>query len=259
MPQKILLVDDEKDLVEMLEKRLKNSGYTVVTAGNGEEGLKALKAEDPNLLVLDISMPVMDGYTMIKELRRIEKYKTLPIMVITGRERLKELLALEGICDYLIKPFDAEELLARIEWNIKSNPDVKGTSASAPAAATAQPGVGKTILLVDDDPDLIQTLKIRLEAQQFNVRIATNGEEALEKVDQQPPDLIIMDVMMPKMDGFSTLKHLNQISNRKVPVIIMTGTKAIPEEEFRIEGARAFFRKPFDTHALLKQINELFS
>ena len=177
-------------------------------------------------------------------------------MVITGRDRLKDLLALEGICDYLIKPFDAEELFSRIEWNIKtitSQPKVEEKTENV------QLKTHRTILLVDDDTDLVETLKIRFESEKYNVFIAYNGEEAIQVVNKQPPDCIVLDVMMPKMDGFSTLRQLNQVLNRKIPVIIMTGTKSIPEEEFRIEGARAFFRKPFEVSELVKQVGELFS
>lgn len=256
MSRKILIVDDEKDMVETLEKRLTASGYTVITAGNGEEGLKAVEMHNPDLLVVDINMPIMDGYTMIKELKRNIVYKNIPIMVATGRERLKELLALEGICDYLIKPFEADELLARIEWNIKTG------IADANKKQNMQeikPVIQKTILIVDDDLDLIETLKIRLEAVTYIVRTANNGEEAITAVNENAPDCIVMDVMMPKMDGFSTLKQLNQVLQKKIPIIIMTGTKSIPEEEFRIEGARGFLRKPFDAQDLIKLLVDVIA
>ncbi|OGW88148.1 MAG: hypothetical protein A3G33_02670 [Omnitrophica bacterium RIFCSPLOWO2_12_FULL_44_17] len=259
MKNKILVVDDDKDLVETLVRRLTSKGFVVITANNGKEGLDNIEKQKPDLVVVDIAMPVMDGYEMIREMKRREAYAGIPIVVVTGRERLKELLMIEGICDYLIKPFDAEELLARIEWNIKATGEDKNTSSvlQVPAAVETVEKK-KNILIVDDDDDMSDTLRIRFEAEKFEVERVSDGEAAIEVVSKHQPDCIVMDVMMPKMDGFTTLKRINQITNRKVPIFIMTGTKAIPEEEFRIEGARAFFRKPFNASDMVQQIKELF-
>ena len=116
----------------------------------------------------------------------------------------------------------------------------------------------KHILVVDDDPDLSQTLKVRLEANpDCVVSTAQNGEEALRFIQRGAPDLIVMDVLMPKMDGLTTLKAINKLSERKVPVIIITGKAIMMRDAFELEGACDFLEKPVDGAVLAKRVKEL--
>ena len=113
--KKILIIDDEAELVEMMRKRLEASDYEVIISNNGEEGMaKALK-EVPNLILLDIRMPKMDGYTFIKQARVDKQLKKVPIIVLSVIDQLSELLKLEGVNDYLEKPFDADILIKKID------------------------------------------------------------------------------------------------------------------------------------------------
>ena len=111
------------------------------------------------------------------------------------------------------------------------------------------------ILIVDDDEDLVQTLKVRLESDaDFVVSTVYNGEEALRAVQRKTPDLIVLDIMMPKMDGLTTLKAINKMMDAKVPVIIMTGKATMLKEAFQLEGACDFLTKPVNGGDLAKQI-----
>jgi len=239
---RILVVEDDKDFAEVLRKRLEANGFEAISAFNGEEGLKKFNQQKPDLIVADLIMPVMDGYTMIKELRRSDAGRATPIIVMTVRERVQDLCNVEGIRDYLVKPFDVEDLTLRIQWTLK------GKSAT-PA--------GKHVLIVDDDEDIQETLRIRLEANGFSITVAEDGEKAVEAVHRKEPDLVVMDVMMPNLDGFSTLKQINQMRESKIPVIIVTGSPIVWEDQFRMEGACAFMRKPIDGGQLAKRIKEV--
>lgn len=116
----------------------------------------------------------------------------------------------------------------------------------------------KHILVVDDDVDLAQAFKVRLEASgDFVVSVAQNGEEALRFVQRSAPDLIVMDVLMPKMDGLTTLKAINKLMERSVPVIIITGKAVMTRDAFQLEGARDFLTKPVDGGVLAKKIKEI--
>ncbi len=118
----------------------------------------------------------------------------------------------------------------------------------------------KHILIVDDEKDFAQTLKIRLEAESdYVVSMAQNGEEALRIIQRGAPDLIVMDVLMPKMDGLTTLKAINTITEKKVPVIVMTGKAVMTREAFQLEGACDFLLKPFDGAVLAKRVKELLA
>lgn len=115
MPRKILLIDDEPDLVDIIKTRLEISDFNVITAYDGEEGLRKLLKEKPDLVLLDLRMPKMDGYTFIKEARVNKTVKDIPIIVVTGVENIQDILKLEGVRDYIEKPFDIEILLEKID------------------------------------------------------------------------------------------------------------------------------------------------
>ncbi|MFH1768401.1 MAG: response regulator [Candidatus Omnitrophota bacterium] len=113
--KKILLIDDEPQLVNVVKTRLEDKNYHVITAFDGEEGLRKVKEELPDLIVVDIIMPNMDGYTFVKELRADSQTKQIPVIVLTGRDKMKDLFEIEGIKDYVVKPFEGDKLLEKIE------------------------------------------------------------------------------------------------------------------------------------------------
>ena len=115
--KKILIVDDEVDLVKLLKTELEDKGYDVVIAMNGEEGVRATLLEKPDLLILDIMMPVMDGYEALSRLRNNERTKRLPVIILSAKGETYSILDLQklGATDYLIKPFESEELLETIQ------------------------------------------------------------------------------------------------------------------------------------------------
>ena len=117
--KKILIVDDEIELVELLKIRLEASGYEVVTAHSGLEGLSRATSEVPDLIVLDIAMPEMDGYTTLQKLKEEEKTKAIPIIMLTAYAKMKSLFEMEGVSDYIVKPFDPPDLLSRIDKALK--------------------------------------------------------------------------------------------------------------------------------------------
>jgi two-component system alkaline phosphatase synthesis response regulator PhoP len=117
--KKVLIVDDEEMLVEFIRMRLEDNDYIVETATDGIEGL--LKAEQvrPDLIILDIFMKPMDGYTMLKELRKNEKIKETPVIMLTASGKRRELFEAQGITDYITKPFDTKDFLSRVKKAFK--------------------------------------------------------------------------------------------------------------------------------------------
>lgn len=113
--KKILVADDEEQLALALKVRLESRGYQVTMVHNGQQALERVTAEPPDLVILDVLMPVMDGYSCVRELNKLVGRGKIPIIILTARERLKDLFELEGVEDYVVKPFDHEDLLIRIE------------------------------------------------------------------------------------------------------------------------------------------------
>ena len=112
--KKILVIDDDPIMLDILKTFLRSQGFGVETALDGVEGLSRVENYRPNLILLDVMMPKMDGYTFIRELRKNEKFRDMPVVVLTGREMMREMFMQEGVLDYVMKPFQAEELLAII-------------------------------------------------------------------------------------------------------------------------------------------------
>ncbi len=119
--KKILLVDDDPDFLQLLEFDLKKQGYTIVTAGNGEEGLEKAHAEKPALIILDIKMPKMDGYTFVRRLKKEEDTKTIPLIVLTSYEPMKDMFQLEGVKDYFVKSVDMQGLMKAVDAHLKGD------------------------------------------------------------------------------------------------------------------------------------------
>ena len=117
--EKILLVDDDQDFAQLLEFDLRKKGYEVARAGNGEEGLEKVKTENPALVILDIKMPKMDGYTFVRRLKKEPDHKDLPVIVLTSYEPMKDMFHLEGVNDYFVKSANMEGLLKAVERYMK--------------------------------------------------------------------------------------------------------------------------------------------
>ena len=118
--KKILIADDEQQLALAMKIRLQSRGYQVVTASDGQQAIELAEKERPDLIILDVLMPVMDGYSCLRELNRRFGRGQIPVIILTARDRMKDLFELEGIVDYVIKPFDHEDLLVRIERAFKN-------------------------------------------------------------------------------------------------------------------------------------------
>ena len=118
--KRILVVDDDPNIVELLQLRLEANGYEVSTASNGIEAFAQAKEQRPDLIVLDAAMPIMDGYQFMQEVRWRAEFKDIPILVLTARTHTKDLFDAIGIANFLSKPFDSKKLLGMVSECIKN-------------------------------------------------------------------------------------------------------------------------------------------
>lgn len=116
--KKILVIDDDPNIVELLKSRLTANQFDVRTAKDGQEGLRKVEASPPDLIILDILMPHMDGFTFVRALKRLEK--KIPVIVLTAKDKMRDLFELEGIHHYIVKPYHPEDLLKRIHTCLDS-------------------------------------------------------------------------------------------------------------------------------------------
>lgn len=245
----ILVADDEPENLELMEGILAPSGYTVRTAGGGREALKAVEQELPDLILLDLMMPTVSGFEVCEMLRADPRTAHLPIIIVTALAQLgaKERALALGADDYLTKPIQRAEVLARVEAMLRVRhlrQDLDRTLAylhelemarhshrrealkEMGVAVAARPREAEgasapVILLVDDEELTRQFYGDLLVERGFRVVAAASGAEALQAVPRHSFQAVLLDIMMPELSGLEALEQIRQLAP-DLPVIILT-------------------------------------
>jgi DNA-binding response OmpR family regulator len=228
--KKILVVDDELTIRDLLFDVLKKSGYEVITIPNGEEAIEIIKTQKPDLVLLDSKMPGISGIETLKKIRSFDN-KT-KIIMLTGFDdvELEKEARLQGASGFLRKNLGIDIIVRAVNELFQTKKDHKK----------------KKILVVDDDLAICSLIKDFLVNKGFKVVTASSGEEALEKFTIEKPILILLDIRLPGMDGIVTLKRIREI-DKQVGVIMVTGLKDQEAfEEAQRLGAYDYIVKPFD-------------
>ncbi|MFH1232832.1 MAG: response regulator [Patescibacteria group bacterium] len=218
MNKKILIIEDEQTLASVLSAKLKLEGFEVLISVDGKNGLEKIEEWQPDLILLDIIMPIMDGYEVLENLQ--EKNNKIPIIIISNSgqdvelEKIKKL----GAIDYIIKAqINPDEVVEKIE-KVFNNPIVDKNKKESTIG-------GVKVLLVEDDSFLREICHKKLSKEGFNVFSATDGEEALKMVVKVEPGIVLLDIILPSIDGFEVLKQIRSNKNeiiKNVPVIMLT-------------------------------------
>ncbi|MCF8105310.1 MAG: response regulator [Desulfohalobiaceae bacterium] len=208
----ILTIDDELEAQEILTTYLQAEGYEVIQAYNGLEALQLARKFKPFAVTLDIVMPGRDGWDILEELKNDPETENIPVICISILDNRELGLSL-GAVEYLVKPIDKDRLTRELDRLKKMRPIFD-------------------ILIVDDDARAVELLSRYLEEiNGYRVRKAYGGQEGLDRVSEQAPDLIILDLMMPEVDGFEVIGRLKQEEPTKhIPIIIVSGKKLTQEE-----------------------------
>jgi len=231
----ILVVDDEANIRRFLKHELTNSGYRVLEASGGKEAIDLAREHHPDLITLDIMMPDISGLDVTAVLKNDPDTKDIPILVLSVVEEKEKAYKL-GANDFVTKPFTIKALTDKINRLLRD----------------AQ----KTILVVDDDKSLVKSLKYRLEKRGFFIYAAHDGKEALEMVKGHLPDLVLLDIVMPEMDGYEVMKALKRKPDTaQIPIVVMTGVEIDGGRVKSLSiGATEFLTKSSDFDKLLKTI-----
>jgi len=236
----ILVVDNEPDIAYLFKSQLEAEGYRVNIAMQGRQVLSMARELRPDLITLDLLMDV-DGLAVLKQLKDDPITADIPVVIVSVLPQKGHGLAL-GAADYLIKPLDAGELQDAIKRVLGSS---DGTGPSR-------------LLVVDDDPDIRHWLELALAHQGYEVMLASDGAEGLELVNARTPDLILLDLMMPGMDGRKMLKTLRQQEHtRDLPVIVLTAVPFDSDEErnqILTTGVTKLLHKPVTAEELADEI-----
>ncbi|MBV9747199.1 MAG: response regulator [Acetobacteraceae bacterium] len=215
----VLVVDDDPAQRDLLSRFLERQGFAVRSAADGWTGLALARALRPTAILLDVEMPRMDGWSMLHAVRADPSLAETPVVMVSilNEESLGYAL---GATDYLTKPVDWDHLKEIID---RYRPPESKDDLSRHASGT--------VLVVDDDADLRARLRMQLERGGLQVAEAADGQEALAEVDRRVPGLVLLDLMMPVMDGFAFLRALRaRPHGRHVPVVVLTARDMTAEE-----------------------------
>ncbi len=252
---KILIIDDDPDFNTATRIMLEDAGYEVAIALTGREGLDSMRKARPDLIILDVMLPDINGFSVCREIKDDPNSSTIPVILLTSVSAkpggYAENIAREHKADsFLEKPVDRTKLLQAVNTLLVPSP-VKEKRGRA------------KILLVDDDPDMVEATKQILQANNFEVITAKDGEEGLVKARYENPDLILLDVIMPGKDGYTVCYELRKSGQtRSIPIIMLTAIgQQLSRPEYGMDIAidhlaDDYIAKPFDTPTLLKKIEK---
>jgi len=235
--KKVLIIDDDHSARELLQRNLEGEGYDVLCASNGKDGLLIAKKWQPSLITCDIMMPVMDGWDVLKELKNNKDTEQIPVVMVSmmGNESIGLSL---GAVDHLSKPVD-RDLLKKVVLKYALR--------------------GKALVVEDDEAAREIALK-SLSSIGWQTASAENGQEGLDVFKGDDFDLILLDIMMPVMDGFGFIKGLRATKKgRNVPVIVLTAKDLSPEEKALLDGTveQVFLKGESSIEDLLTQIKNI--
>lgn len=261
--KKILLIEDEEALVEVLVAKLKKENYQVEVAYDGEQGYEKIKQWQPDLILLDIVMPKMDGYEVLEKLNE-DKNKT-PVIIISNSGQYVELEKTQklGAVDFLIKTqFDPAEVVAKVKNYLENNSASKNKKEIKPKEnEKGEKRLGVKVLIVEDDFFLREICAKKLIKEGFTVFEAIDGEQSLKEVEEIKPDIILLDIMLPAIDGFEVLSKIRSNKDqkiKKVPIIMLSNLGQEEDIKKAIElGADSYLVKAhFTTEEIANKIKK---
>ena len=213
----ILVVDDEASARDLMTHHLVREGFHVVTASNGQEALQLARQIRPSAVTLDVMMPGMDGWAVLTALKKDTELCDIPVLMCTMLDDRNMALSL-GASEFLDKPIDRDRLKRVLRRY--SNGSKRGR-----------------VLLVEDDAGTREMMARVLDKEGWIVAEAENGRVALQSVARERPDLILLDLMMPEMDGFAFAQELRSVeAHRSIPIIVLTAKELTAEDHRRLNG-----------------------
>ena len=236
----VLVIDDDAIARDITRRMLVKGGFRVVGASTGEEGLRLAKQAGPDAITLDVLMPIMDGWTVLSALKSDPETADIPVIMLTIVDD-ENFGYVRGASDYLQKPIDQDALVAALNRFRNDH-------------------TGDSVLVVEDDAPTREMIRRTLEGEGWEVVEAVNGSEALTQVEKAPPKVILLDLIMPGMDGFEVVGELTKRDEwRSIPVVVITAKDLTPEDRDRLAGhVKKIIQKGSDTRErIVEEISSL--
>ncbi|MFH1744756.1 MAG: response regulator [bacterium] len=225
--EKILIIEDEQSLADLLAERLAKGGYETKTSYDGKDGYEQVKKFNPDLILLDIVMPKMNGYEVLEKMS--EEKKKIPVIIISNSGQPVEIEKTRklGAIDHLIKTeFSPQDVIDKVNKYISGGKkESKDESYLSPQEDPNVKKLNIKVLLVEDDSFLRDICSKKLTKEGFTVYEAIDGAQALDSAGKVEPDVILLDIVLPAVDGFQILYGIRNHSNKKInkaPVIMLS-------------------------------------
>lgn len=232
--KKIVIIEDEDILGKIITSKLQAESYQVTLATDGEQGINKIKEIVPDLILLDMVMPKKNGYEVLRDIKADNNIKNIPIIVISnsGQQSEIERVVDLGVQDYIIKAqFSPEEVLEKVRKYLNQEYTEKGTAPVVNGNSIKN----IKVLLAEDDQFLSSLMAQRLGKEGYKIFSATDGKQVLKIVEENIPDLILMDIIMPEMNGLEVVKLIKSQPKFKDVIIIMFSNLG---QEHEIEEAK---------------------
>ncbi|MEI8047292.1 MAG: response regulator [Bacteroidota bacterium] len=254
----ILLVEDSEPAIIQMKDILDESGYTILSAHNGSEALQIISTVIPDAMILDLMMPGMDGFEVLKTLREVDRTAGIPVLILTAKHITKEELSTlkSNNIHQLIQKGDVNrhELLNAV-WSMVKD---ETTHTSKPGRELPSFEGRPLVLVVEDNPDNMITVKALL-SDHFDVIEAIDGNEGFAMARKHRPHFILMDIALPEMDGIAAFRAIrNEAKLQHIPVIALTASAMTSDREIILaHGFDAYIAKPIDDKLFFKTINNV--
>ena len=236
---KIFIVDDDIKFLDVISRKLSNMGYTVKTTNSGVNALAKISKFKPNLIILDIIMPDVDGWTLYGNIKEKKDLSDIPIIIVTIGDYNKMSNDF-GASGFIKKPIEWKDLYSLLlDYNLKPNGNV---------------------LVVDDDLSTRQLLNKMISKEGLSVKLAENGKDAISKIKKTNFELIILDLVMPVMDGFEFLKKIKKIKKySKIPIIVVTSKDLSKDDYDMLKGdvIRIVQKGSYKSDEILQYVNKV--
>ena len=242
---KILIIEDEEALLLMLAERLERNGYESLTAKDGEEGLLKMKEERPDLVLLDIVMPKIGGFEVLEAIQQDPALQKIPVIIISNSSQSVEIGRAKalGVKDYLVKAeFDPDEVVAKVRRVLRTE------TLDA-----------KKVLIIEDDQFLRDLIVRKLEDEGFVTLQAIDGEEGLRVFREKKPDLVLLDLILPGIDGFEVLRQAKEdrsISHTPVLILSNLGQRDDIERGIKLGAKDYLIKAHFTPGEIVEKVKE---
>ncbi|MBC7814683.1 MAG: ammonium transporter [Burkholderiales bacterium] len=242
----VLVIDDDPVVRDLIARHLSKEGFRVEGAAGGEDGLRLARELHPDAITLDVLMPGIDGWAVLSALKADAELADIPVIMLTITDNKNMGFAL-GASDYLTKPIDRKRLSSLL-------------SRYRPSPRSADDSDGGTILIVEDDKDIREMLRRSMEKEGWMVREAENGRVGIEILSEVRPNLVVLDLMMPEMDGFQFVSEMRRVPEwRTIPVVVVTAKDLTTDERLHLNGyvERILQKGAYSRDELLREVRNL--